>query len=50
MKPFCKAADKTICFAKKPTRGGIPAKEKTVIAKLIVNVYRNNLLFDLIIE
>ena len=33
-----KAALKTICFAKNPSKGGIPAKEKIVIAKLKDNI------------
>jgi len=36
--PLSKAALKTICFAKNPIKGGIPAKEKIVIAKLKANI------------
>ena len=32
--PSCKAAENTICFAKNPIKGGIPANENKVIAKL----------------
>jgi hypothetical protein len=34
MYPLSKAALNTICLPKNPIRGGIPIKEKIVIAKL----------------
>jgi hypothetical protein len=38
MNPLFKAALNTICLAKNPMRGGIPTKEKIVIAKLIESI------------
>jgi len=38
IKPSCKAAEKIICLAKNPIKGGIPAKENKVIVKLKANI------------
>jgi len=36
--PFSNAADNTICLAKNPNNGGIPAKENKVIARHSDNI------------